>query len=136
MPTEVRINKAALTRHAQGEAVKLIRRGQRQVIAAAKQKAPWDTGALSKSHVEGPIKTTRSRVLAEVAATQEYGLAVHEGTRPHVIHPRKAKALSWQSGQGRVFARSVNHPGTKPRPWLLNSLKQVGPRLGFAVSKS
>lgn len=33
------------------------------------------------------------------------------GSRPHAIRPRNAKVLSWIGPNGRVFARSVWHPG-------------------------
>lgn len=40
---------------------------------------------------------------------------VLEPTRPHTIVPRAARALAWTpaGGGGMVFARRVNHPGTK-----------------------
>jgi hypothetical protein len=40
------------------------------------------------------------------------------GTRPHVIRPRRAKALRWVGESGPIFATKVNHPGTRPEPWL------------------
>jgi hypothetical protein len=45
-------------------------------------------------------------------------LFLEEGTRPHVIRPKKAKALRWMGPNGPIFARSVRHPGTKAQPHL------------------
>ena len=36
---------------------------------------------------------------------------VHWGTRPHVIRPKKRKALRWPVGGTFAFAKKVNHPG-------------------------
>jgi len=37
------------------------------------------------------------------------------GTEPHIIEPVEAEALRWYNEQGNpVFAKRVEHPGTKP----------------------
>lgn len=44
---------------------------------------------------------------------------LEEGTRPHVIRPRRAKALRFLNPAGDViFAKVVHHPGTRAQPWL------------------
>lgn len=53
--------------------------------------------------------------------------AIHEfggTTKPHAIEPRNKKALSFQGNNGHVFARFVNHPGSKipARPYLRPAL--------------
>lgn len=67
-----------------------------------------------------------------------YARFVHEGTKPHVILPKNASLASQQQyagkfrlpkgsklvlrwatpGGGWAFSRYVNHPGTKPDPFL------------------
>lgn len=74
-----------------------------------------------------------------------YAFFVHEGTKPHDIQPRDKKWLHFEpsvavitagTGGGRagtgtfVFAKTVHHPGTKPRPFLRRALEDV--RLGIA----
>jgi hypothetical protein len=51
----------------------------------------------------------------------------HEGTRPHVIRPRRRKALRFLSSRagGIVFARRVFHPGTRANPFLRDALREV-----------
>lgn len=46
-------------------------------------------------------------------------------TRPHIIKPRNASVLAFQAGGRNVFARFVNHPGSKipARPYLAPALK-------------
>lgn len=49
----------------------------------------------------------------------------HDGTRPHVIRPRNAQMLAFWGGEGNktlIFARQVNHPGTKPNRYLTDNL--------------
>lgn len=56
-----------------------------------------------------------------------YARFIEEGTRAHVIKPRKAKMLRWYSHRhgGWVSSKGVNHPGTKPRPFFAHA-GQVG----------
>lgn len=120
------VNQAGLERQAQP----ILRRTHssltRQIDAQAKVNAPVRTGHLGRSVREDP-QTWPSplHVSGGVTAHAKYAAAVHQGSRPHVIRPRTKKALAfvWR-GQPVVF-RSVNHPGTKARPFLLNAARQV-----------
>jgi hypothetical protein len=48
-----------------------------------------------------------------------YASYVEDGTRPHVIVPKKARLLHWEEPQGdHHFARRVKHPGTRPLPFM------------------
>lgn len=53
------------------------------------------------------------RVAISVGQTGQYLI---EGTRPHMIFPRRARALRFAVGGQTVFARYVHHPGTAPVP--------------------
>lgn len=49
-----------------------------------------------------------------------------KGTRPHVILPRNARALRFTvAGGDVVFAKRVNHPGTRANPYLEQALEEV-----------
>lgn len=135
--TELRIDQGALRSvltGPQSEAVKLIRKAQRQTINTAKLRTPVDTGQLRAGHVAGPITVSGSKVTAEVTAVQDYALAVHEGRAAMIIRPKRAKVLSWVGPNGRVFARSVRSPARRGRPWLLNGMKDAAGALGFEVT--
>jgi hypothetical protein len=54
-----------------------------------------------------------------------YGYFVHEGTRPHTIIPKQAKALRFVVGGRIVYATKVNHPGTAPNPYLARFLPEI-----------
>ena|SRR5690625_5053246 len=121
-------------------AVQLVQKAQRQTLTRAKITSPVDSGMLRNSHVAEPIKVSGDKVTTEISveggAKQDYAMYVHEGTKPHVIKPRRKKALSWKGPEGRVFATAVNHPGTEPRPWLRNALQSTAPKLGFIVDSN
>lgn len=72
-------------------------------------------------------RVTRSgpRIHIEAAVDTDYARFVSEGTRPHVIRPRSARALRFTSGGRVVYARKVNHPGTQPNPWWRNQITRV-----------
>lgn len=51
------------------------------------------------------------------------------GTRPHKIRPKRAKALRFIGRSGQpVFAKEVNHPGTKADPFMGPAVFGNGPR--------
>lgn len=52
-----------------------------------------------------------------LTVNSEYGLFVHEGTRPHVIEARNKKALA-NIRTGEFFGKRVQHTGTAPNPFL------------------
>lgn len=118
-------------------ALMLVRKAQRTILNSAKTKSPVDTGHLRQTHRPGGIRVSGGRVTTEVVATAPYAVPVHQGSRKHLIEPKNKKLLSWKPKAGpRVFASSVMHPGSKPRPWLINAAKAEGPRLGFVVQEN
>lgn len=61
--------------------------------------------------------------------TSKYVMAHHDGARPHKIYPRRKRALKFQSGGKTVFARSVNHPGSRGTFFLLRGGQMAGLRM-------
>ena len=124
---------------AQGAAGKVVRGMQQDTMALAQQSSPIDTGRLRGQHVATPIVKTRTSVTAGVENRADYAMHVHEGTRPHVIKPRRARVLAWFAGGGTSgpirFAKRVNHPGTKGRPWLATATEVAARRNGFKYVK-
>jgi phage gpG-like protein len=64
--------------------------------------------------------------------------AIHEFggvTPPHKIEARRADVLSFMLGGKRVFARSVNHPGShiRPRPFLTPGVEDEAPKYEAAI---
>ena len=93
---------------------KLIERLADVAWAHAFWNTPRKTGKLASTIVK---QVGDGEAAIEVLAP--YAMYVVKGTRPHVIRPVTASVLAFQSASGKmVFTRLVNHPGTKPNPWL------------------
>lgn len=118
----------------------LMRNLALSAIREQKILVPRKTGNLGRSIVLGSVSATR----AETKATAKYAAFVERGTRAHVIKPRRAKVLAWpatsgdarQSGSVRKsgnlrFARRVNHPGSKPKPFMMPGAKRAVEQAGF-----
>lgn len=73
------------------------------------------------------LVTSGGQPFVEVGSEDEIALWHHEGTVPHPIVPRNAKRLVfWSARAGRVvYARKVNHPGTRPNRYLTDSLSVI-----------
>ena len=121
----VRLDRGQLTRVIQGEARRTINERATQVLNRAKVLAPVDTGRLRAS---GKIQSAgffSFRPKATVTFDTDYAAFVNDGTRPHIIRPRNARALRFVVGGQVVYAKVVHHPGTRPNPFLDRALREV-----------
>lgn len=139
MPETVQGMDALIRRmKALGETEPVMRALQLSAIHEAQARVPRKTGALQRSI--GPGKLTDTT--AEVVARTSYAVYVEKGTRPHVIVPKRARVLAW-GGERRLsgrlrsgasptnFAAKVNHPGTKPKPYLEPGAKEAIHKAGL-----
>lgn len=55
---------------------------------------------------------------------EKYGKWVEFGTDPHIIRPKNAKVLAFKVNGRMVFARKVNHPGSRPYPYMGPAFKE------------
>lgn len=104
-------------------------------MARAKVLAPVDTGRLRAS-----IRVERRSILGlrqrwTVGSDVEYAPMVNDGTKPHIIRPKRAKALRFRVGGKVVFARVVHHPGTRARPFLDRALADVARSRGYSITQ-
>ena len=97
--------------------------GKSQVVQnAAIVQCPKRTTLLSQSIVKRFYDSPEGFTVV-IAALQDYALPVHEGTKPHDIRPKNAKALRWFGADGKpIFAKVVHHPGTPARRFLTDNL--------------
>jgi hypothetical protein len=60
---------------------------------------------------------------------------LNDGTRPHVIRPKRKKALRffWRKIDRVVYFRQVNHPGTRAYRFLYLAASHAGDRLGVML---
>lgn len=72
-----------------------------------------------------------------VGTTRKITVFLHQGTKAHVITPKRKLALRWTNGGSFVFAKRAWHPGTHKDPFIYNALwkKRSGilSRFGRAV---
>ena len=80
----------------------------------AEELTPVRTGLMRQSW----YVTEQSDLNSALSNRAPYFLYFIEGTSPHEIRPRFASVLRFQSGTDVVFAKLVNHPGTKPNDLL------------------
>ena len=126
-----------------------------EIETSVKDNTPVKTGNLRRSFFHSPSLGTQT-LERRVTSKAPYAVYVEEGTRAHIIRPKNAKALAWEAvGQksfmfatetirttskmfkGKklakpktefiVFAKSVNHPGTKAVRMLENTLITLKP---------
>lgn len=93
------------------ELIKRARRVQRN----ARRMAPGKMGRKVRAVVVGRH--------VRVESTHPATMYVIKGTRPHQIRPRTRQVLRFNVKGRTVFARVVNHPGTKKNDFLTKALR-------------
>ena len=106
------------------------------LLAVREQKllVPRKTGNLGRSIHLGRVTATQ----AETIASADYAVYVERGTRAHEIRPRNRKALRFPASGGDArlsgsvrtggnvrFAKRVQHPGTKAKPFMVPGAKKA-----------
>lgn len=88
-----------------------------EILGGAKAMVGVRSGNLRRSlHMRQGL---RGRVqYVSVGSNLRYAEAHHEGTRPHRIDPRGGRIMRFNVGGTVVYARRIDHPGTKPRKYL------------------
>lgn len=86
----------------------------RRVAHQARANCPVDSGRLRRT-----IVAYGNRVYCG-GPDAPYWADVEFGTRPHVIRPRRKKALYWPGAEHPV--REVNHPGTPEYAFMRRAL--------------
>lgn len=90
------------------------------------REAPIKSGDLRKG-ISTPIMKTRLR--GELEAREPYSAAVHEGSRAHIIRPKRIGYKGHPGGLGNrktgfgVY-NMVHHPGTKPNKFFVRSIEK------------
>lgn len=83
-------------------------------------------GSVKTGHLRRGIANTRRGMTATVHTSNiVYAIGVEKGTRPHVIRPKNGKALYWKGAAHPV--KKVNHPGSKPKPYLIPAFEKEIP---------
>jgi hypothetical protein len=119
---EVQIDQGRLARllRARGSiAERGLRRRTERVAGIARREAPGRMGNYIDWKIESGPRGLQGVIVCDHPAT----LFVLYGTRPHIIRPRRKKALRFDVGGRTVFAAVVHHPGTRPNDFLGRALR-------------
>lgn len=121
------VDNAALTQFINdpdGPIKKDLRRRANNVQRRARQLVGVKTGALRQSIQVKELQTLVTPSIS-IGSQLPYALAHHEGTRPHTIDPNSERLLRFKVAGKVVYARRVQHPGTRPNPYLARALREA-----------
>lgn len=91
-------------------------------------------GSVKTGHLRRSVATRVSATEGEVNTSNvKYARYVEEGTKPHVIKPRRKKYLYWEGAKHPV--KKVNHPGSKEKPFLIPAFKKEKPEFIKRIQK-
>lgn len=96
----------------------------RRILAAAKRQVGVRSGALRASLHMRHFRDPRGQFI-KIGSSLDYARLHHEGTRPHLILPRKRQILRFYSRGQVVRTHMVKHPGTKPNRYLTDNLRLI-----------
>ena len=131
----IRLDRAALNRTFSATGRNEGDAASRQVLARAKVLAPVDTGRLRASLRVQRRSFFGLRQRWTVGSDVDYAPMVNDGTKPHIIRPKRAKALRFKVGGRTVYAMVVHHPGTRARPFLDRALTDVARNRGYDITQ-
>jgi hypothetical protein len=101
-----------------------LRQRVERVQAAAERFAPGSMGDGIRSRIDyradGPVGV--------ITSTHPATIYVVNGTRPHLIFPRRNRPnphLRFTVNGRVVYARFVNHPGTRPNDFMIRALREA-----------
>lgn len=111
---------ARLLRLPGGAVDRSLRRRVERVQAAAQRLAPGSMG----NGIRTSLRYTHDGPVGTITSTHPATLYVVNGTRPHLIRPRRpGGVLRFTIGGRVVYARYVSHPGTRPNGFLIEALR-------------
>lgn len=111
-----------------------LRRVGPQVVNRAKILCPVDTGRLRASIRGQAQRTWTLRPQFVVGSDVEYAAYVNDGTRPHRIPARPGGVLRFVWNGQVTYARYVQHPGTRAKPFLDRALREVTAGRGYRIT--
>lgn len=96
--------------------------------------APVRKGML-RYQIGRQFTVTPDKVIASIRSGAPYTEIVERGSRPHTIEAVRAKALRFVVDGVVRFAKSVQHPGTKPTFFIQKSVQAANGILPLIVKK-
>lgn len=91
--------------------------------------SPTENGGRLRDSISVSRRGRAGGIEARFTSSVSYAKFVQDGTEPHVIEPRQALALHWTKNGSSVFASRVNHPGTRPNPFVRQAIQAMLPMM-------
>jgi hypothetical protein len=120
MSVEVRIDQGRFARLLRQRSERKLRERTQRVAAIAEREAPGSMG----NHISWRVEQGPRGLQGVIVCTHPAVRYVLDGTRPHLIRPRRARALRFTMGSRTVFAAVVRHPGTRANDFLGRALRE------------
>ncbi|MFF5968281.1 hypothetical protein ACFY64_32065 [Streptomyces collinus] len=122
MSVDVRIDQGRLSRFLRlrgGIVERRLARRTARTADIARGLAPGSMGDYIDWHIESGPDGLQGVITCDHPATR----FVLDGTRPHIIRPRRARALRFEVDGRVVYSAIVRHPGTRANPFLQRALR-------------
>lgn len=134
MAVKIDLDVIAIKRDANLVALRQVRSTTRRVLNRSAVLCPVDTGRLRASG-RMRIREGARGPRGIVEYTVKYAAAVHDGTGPRIIRPRKKKALAFEYKGQQVVVKSVVHRGSRGRPFLTAAAREVAAGEGMTYKR-
>lgn len=122
MSVEVRVDQGAILRMLRargGVAHRRLSAKTSRVAGIASREAPGSMGR----YIDWDVREGPRGLQGVVTCSHPAAHYVLGGTRPHLIRPRRARALRFTVGGDVVFAKLVRHPGNRANNFLGRALR-------------
>ncbi|MGW2951490.1 hypothetical protein [Streptomyces eurythermus] len=122
MSVEVRLDQGRLARFLRlrgGIVERRLARRTSRTADIARDLAPGRMGDFIDWHIEQGPRGLEGVITCDHPATR----FVLDGTRPHIIRPRRAKALRFEVDGRVVYSAIVRHPGTRANNFMAEALR-------------
>lgn len=116
-----------------------LRAGARVIIKDARKRVPVKTGLLRRrGFITKAAKGRRNEIVLTLGTrggknAPWYAHLIEFGTKPRTIKARKAVLVNPESGQ--VFGKTVEHPGTRAKPFFRPALDENKTEVLEAIGK-
>lgn len=123
MSVEVRIDPGRIARTLRlrnGVVARRLAERTERTARLTEREAPGSMGRYITWKIQDGPRGLQGVIVCDHPATRY----VLDGTRPHLIRPRRAKALRFDIRGRVVYAAYVRHPGTRPNDFLGRALRQ------------
>lgn len=107
-----------------GPVGRMLKRRGGYVLRGAKRQVGVNTGNLRRSIHMRHFRDSRGQYV-KIGSDENYALAHHQGTRPHIIRPNRAQVLKFETRGQTFFRNIVRHPGTKANKYLTDNLRLI-----------